>query len=192
MSSSTSKPSKAITLAHLQAFIAGTLKHFPNGSFTLGNTAYTTSSLVGLFQSLIDAIDAVVAAQASARDAVAAMRQVRARVAPVSMDYKRFLLATFRTATQSLADFGLEPPKAPKPRTGLQNATAAAKAHATREARGTVGKKKKLTVKGDVLGVLVTPVTDPSPAAPTPETPHASPGAPTAQPAPTASSSGSK
>ena len=169
MSSSTSKSSKASVLARMQAIIAGTLKHFPNGSFTLGNAPYTTSSLVALFQSLIDAIDALAAAQASAKDAVTAMRGVKAKVAPVYLDYKRFLLATFRTATPALSDFGLEPPKAPKPRSGEQMAAAAAKAEATRKARGTVGKKKKLTVKGDVTGVVVTPVTEPSGA--TPKTP---------------------
>ena len=45
MSTNTSK-SKAAALAHVQALIAGTQKHLPNGSFTLGNTTYTAASLV--------------------------------------------------------------------------------------------------------------------------------------------------
>jgi len=177
MSGNTSKPSKATALARMQALIAGTLKHFPNGQFTLGNTAYTTQSLTALFQSVVDAIVAVTAAQASAKDAVAAMRAVKAKVAPVVLDYKRFLIATFRSAAQELTDFGLTPPKARTPRTSAENAAAAAKAKATRSARGTVGKKKKLTIKGDVKGVLVVPVTESSANAPPP-----------AQPAPSASS----
>jgi len=162
MFSSTLNRTKAAALARLRALIAGTLKHFPNGSFTLGNTAYTTSALVGLFQSLIDAIDAAYTAKASAKDAVAAMRKVGANVAPVVLDYTRFLLATFRTATQDLADFGLEI-KARKPRTSEQNAAAAAKAKSTRTARGTKSKKQKLAVKGDVTGVVLIPVTAPAP-----------------------------
>jgi len=149
----------------MRALIAGTLKHFPNGSFTLGNTAYTTSSLVALFQSVIDAIGAANAAKASAKDAVAAMRAVKAKVSPVALDYTRFLLATFRTATQDLADFGLEI-KSRKPRTSEQNAAAAAKAKSTRTARGTMSKKKKLAIKGNVTGVVMTPV--PPPASPAP------------------------
>ncbi len=159
MSSTISKASKATSLALVQALIAGTKKHFPNGSFTLGNTAYTTASLVELFQSLADAIAASDAAHASAKDAVTASRGAKAKVGPVILAYKRWLLSTFGNATQQLADFGVPPPKARTPRTGEQNAAAAAKRKATRLARGTVGSKKKLAVKGGVTGVVVTPIT---------------------------------
>jgi hypothetical protein len=90
-------------------------------------------------------------------------------VDPVIRDLRRFLLASFSTAPQTLAEFGLEPPKARKPRTGAENAAAAAKAEATRKARGTVGSKKKLTIKGNVTGVLVTPVTEPATPSPSPQ-----------------------
>jgi hypothetical protein len=159
MSTTTSKPSKATALARVQALIAGTKTHFPTSSITLGNTAYTAASLVELFQSLADAIAATDTAHAGTKDAVTALRGARAKVSPVMLAYKRWLLTTFGTATQTLADFGVPPPKARTPRTSEQNAAAAAKRTATRKARGTVGKKKKLAVKGDVTGVLVTPLT---------------------------------
>jgi hypothetical protein len=57
-----------------------------------------------------------------------------------------------------LADFGLQPPKARKPLTNEQRAAAVAKLRATRAARGTTSKKQKLSVKGDVTGVQITPV----------------------------------
>jgi hypothetical protein len=66
---------------------------------------------------------------------------------------------SFSTATQTLADFGLLPPKARKPMTVQTRAVATAKVRATRTARGTPSKKKKLAVKGDVTGVTVTPIT---------------------------------
>src|SRR6202035_2367644 len=96
--------------------------------------------------------------------------------------YKRFVRATFTGATQTLADFGLEPPKARKPLTSEQRAAAAAKATATRKARGTTSKKQKLAIKGNVIGVNVTPVTEP--AAATPPAPAQEP----VSPAPTAPS----
>jgi hypothetical protein len=65
-----------------------------------------------------------------------------------------------------------------------QLAARAAKAAATREARGTTSKKQKLAVKGNVTGVTVTPVTAPS-AAPSPSAQPASP-APAAAPTGTA------
>src|ERR1019366_4178740 len=80
-----------------------------------------------------------------------------ARERPVIRDYVTFLRATFSNAKSQLGDFGLQAPKARTPLPPEQRLAATAKA--TRVARGTVGKKKKLTVKGDVIGVTVTPIT---------------------------------
>jgi hypothetical protein len=159
MSITTSKPSKATTLGHVQALVAGTKQHFPTSTITLGNTAYTTASLVELFQSLADAIAVTNAAHAATKEAVASLRAARAKVSPVMADYKRWLLVTFGTAAQTLVDFGVPAPKARTPMTSGENAVAVAKRTSTRKARGTVGKKKRLAVKGDVTGVIITPVT---------------------------------
>ncbi|HEX8795832.1 MAG TPA: hypothetical protein VF765_33010 [Polyangiaceae bacterium] len=150
----------------MQALISGLQKHFPNGSFTLGNVPYTTAALVTLFTSLANAIAAADAAKASAKEAVAAMRAARVNVGPVMKDLQDFLLATFRTASGTLADFGLEP-KAPRTLTAEEKAASAAKAKSTRDARGIVGKRKRASVKGDVTGVVMTPVTE----APAPQPP---------------------
>jgi hypothetical protein len=178
MSTIGTKPNKATALAQVQALVAGTLKHFPSGSFTLGNTAYTTATLVQALQSLEQALTTVTAAQASAKDAVAALRGVETSVGPLLRDYKRFVLATFSTATTQLADFGLQAPKATKPLPSEKRVAATAKLRATRAARGTTSKKQKLAIKGDVTGVVVTPVTHPSapssPAAPATPTPASS------------------
>jgi hypothetical protein len=176
MSVIASKPSKATTMARVQAFIAGTQKHFPNESFKLGNTAYTTTTLIQALQSLEHALVALNAAHASVRDAGTALRGIQANVGPLMRDYKRYVLATFSTATQELADFGLPPLKARKPLNSDQRAAAKAKMKATRAARGTTSRKKKLAIKGDVTGVLVTPITDagsssPAPSAAPAETP---------------------
>jgi hypothetical protein len=171
MSTTTLKPTKAASLARMQAFVAGTQKHFPGQSITLGNTVLTADALVQLFTSLASAITALDTAQASAKDAGTALRGIEAKVAPVAGDYKRFLLTTFGTAAQSLADFGLQPPKARTPMTTEQKAAAKAKAAATRAARGTTSKKQKLAVTGNVTGVQITPITVPAappPAAPPP------------------------
>jgi hypothetical protein len=150
MSTTTSKQSNTATLAHVQALIAGTQKHFPSGQFTLGNTAYTTASLVQTLQSLADALTALEAAHASVKDGVAALRTTETKVGPVIRAYTSFLRATFSTATASLGDFGLQPPKARQPLPTEKRVTATAKAKATRIARGTTSKKQKLAVKGDV------------------------------------------
>jgi len=168
-------------LAHVQALISGTEKHIPNGSFTIGNVAYTTASLVQVFQNLIAAITALDAAHVALKDAIAALKATKAAVVPIMAAYRRIVQGMYAGATQTLADFGIAPPKARKPRTSQENAAAAAKAKSTRKARGTTSRKQKLAVKGDVTGVIVTPVTDPSVAEPTQGTP---PPAPPVQAAP--------
>jgi hypothetical protein len=165
--SGTTSNTKAAALAHVQALIAGTQQHFPNGSFTLGNAAFTTASLVQELQGLASAMQKVDGAEASAKDARKSLRDTAAKVAPLIRDYKRLVLAAFATATQTLAAFGMQPPKARKPLVSEKRAAATAKMRATRKARGTTSRKKKLAVKGDVTGVTVTPVTVPGTASPT-------------------------
>ena len=182
MSTITSTQSKASALVHVQALMAGTEKHFPNGSFTLGNAAYTTASLVQAFKALADALTVLAAAHASTRDAVTALREAETKVTPLMRDYRNFLRATFSTAHAQLADFGLAPPKARSPLSSEKRVAAAAKMRATRAARGTTSKKQKLAVKGDVTGVLVTPITAAGPSSP----PTAAPAVPAPAPTPVA------
>ncbi len=111
-------------------------------------------------------IAAADAAHASLKDAVSALRSTKGKVGPILKDLRRLLVMMYRGDTGLLTDFGIAAPKAPKPRTGEQNAAAAAKAAATREARGTKSPKEKRAIKGNVTGVSVTPITAPAAAAP--------------------------
>jgi hypothetical protein len=177
--SNTKNQTQGALLAGVQALIAGTQKHFPNGQFTLGNTTYTTASLVAILTDLAAAYAALSAARLTASDAIAALRTTEAKVDPVIRDYASFLRATFRDATALLGDFGLLAPKARTPLTAEKRVAATAKARATRIARGTVSKKQKLAIHGDVTGVTVTPITTSAPA-PAPVSPPASPAGATA------------
>jgi hypothetical protein len=161
--------SKAAALAEVHALVAGIQANFPNGSFTIGNTAFTTASLVQALEAKAEAIQSLNAAQAAARDAVAKLRSVEAEVDPIIADVHRFLAAVFGASVTKLAEFGREPRKVPAPRTVEQKAAARAKLRATREARGTKSRKAKLAIKGDVTGVVITPVVgaQPAPATPT-------------------------
>lgn len=185
MSTIQSAKNQASALAQVQALIAGTQKHFPNGQFTLGNTAYTTATLVQALQSLVDALNAVTAAHSSVKDGVAALRTTETKVAPLVRDYTSFLRATFSTATTQLGDFGLLAPKAREPLSSAKRVAATAKAKATRAARGTTSKKQKLAVTGNVTGITITPITTPGSATPSaqpvPATPAVTPQVTTAK-----------
>ncbi len=189
--SNTTSNTKAAALAHVQAIIAGTTKHFPNGSFTLGNTTYTSASLIQALQGVVSAMQARNVAETGAKDALTAAQAAQAQVDPILRAYERLVLVTFAGATQTLADFGLAPPKARTPLTAQQLTARTAKAKATRTARGTTSKKQKLAVKGDVTGVVVTPVTLPTaatPASPAPPVTQLTPAPAPAQPGTTTSS----
>jgi hypothetical protein len=183
--STTKSNTKAAALAHVQALIAGTTKHFPSGSFTIGNTTYTSASLIPVLQGLANAMLARNAAETGAKDALTAEQAAQAQIVPIMRAYERLVLAAFANATQTLADFGLTPLKARTPLTTQQLAVRAAKAKATRAARGTTSKKKKLAIKGNVTGVIETPVTAPPEAAPAAPAPPVTPASPPAQPVPT-------
>jgi hypothetical protein len=176
---------KATKLAQLQALIGGLQKQLPNGQFTLGNSAYTTATLVQTLQSLIGAIAAVNTAQANAKVAVAAMNKVATQVDPVVQNLRNNLLTMYGDAADTLALFDLAPRKAPAPRTSEEKAASAAKAEATRKARGTTSKKQKLAVTGNVTGITITPITTPGSATPSaqpvPATPAVTPQVTTAK-----------
>ncbi len=73
--------------------------------------------------------------------------------------FEGILRAAFESSPDVLADFGLAPRKTPRPLTADEQLVATAKRAATRKARRTMGKRKRLAVKGDVTGVVLTPVT---------------------------------
>jgi hypothetical protein len=146
--------SKPVTKANLQQrlgdLVAGTQKHFPNGSLTFGGATYTPAVLIQLFQSLDDATTGMDVAKAKWQDALKAQRGAKAKVGPVMQAYRSYLVSLFGNAVETLADFGLTPHKAPAPQTAEQKATAAAKRKATRAARHTMGTKQKAGIKGTV------------------------------------------
>lgn len=162
MSTSQSNPSNATVLTQVQALIAGIQKHFPNGSFTFGNTAYTTATLSQALQSLANAYSDLNAAHARVKEAGLTLTTMQTQMEPLMRNCKRFIQSAFGTAPQTLADFGMQPTKARTPLTVEQKAVAAAKLRATRKARGTTSPKQKAAVKGDVTSVIITPVTQPA------------------------------
>ena len=134
---------------------------FANGSFTV-------SQVTAKLQTIATLRSDTEQAQATAKAKVAAeTAQLPALLAFMS-DYTAFVKATFGNTPDVLADFGVPPKKAPTPPSAETKLAAVAKREATRAARGTKGSVQKKSVKGNVTGVVVTPVTAPAPASPQP------------------------
>lgn len=142
-----SKQSQNTTVGLLQKAIAGVQKLFPNQQFMLGGKAFTTVQLVALFQSLIDAIAAAVAAKAARAKAAANVKSLRTTVIPVHRDLIAFVKATLGRDPTVLADFG-EELSTPKTPTAQEKAAAVQKRNSTRAARHTMGSVQKKAVKG--------------------------------------------
>lgn len=177
------KNTKSTLVERVRSLIAGTQKHSPNGSFTLGGAAYTTASLVQVLQGLADAIASVDAARANWKDALKREQDERAKVDPVIRDYRSWLVATYGNAPATLADYGVTPRKVPTPLTADQLVAAVTKRTQTRAARHTLGSKQKARIKG----APATPATAGTATAPpiAPVTPATAPaGSPPAAPPP--------
>jgi hypothetical protein len=152
------KVTKSSLSKRIRDLVAGTQKHTPNGSLTLGNVTYAAPALVQLLQGLADALDATDAARARWQDALKNATDARAKVGPLVADYQAWVSVTYAGAPSTLADYGVTPRKVRTPLTVDQQAAAVAKRTATRAARHTMGKVQKLKVKGNVVGIFVTPV----------------------------------
>lgn len=153
-------------MSHDVQIIAGIQKDLQDvTSLPLGGSVYTMAALQQFIQSRIDAINKVATTRAAWGDAVEAFDKVDSEVTVVVRGLRQYVINRFGEKSPLLADFGFTPPK----RTVLspeENVAKAAKAKATRVARGTVGPKKKAQIKGTVT--TTAPATSPAPTAPAP------------------------
>jgi hypothetical protein len=170
--------------ASLQKLIDGLTKRAATiASLILGGKTLANAQIVAQIQQVIAAETAAVTARAALKAAVLAASNQRATSSQLLYDLKQTLRAMFSGQPDVLADFGLTPRKTAA-KTPEEKVATAAKAKATRKARGTdVGKVKRKEITGNVTGVIVTPIIAPAAAqAPAPQ-PVPEP-APTAPPAP--------
>jgi hypothetical protein len=154
MAKTNNKNGKATRMAQV---ITGARKHFPAGStaITLEGASTTIDAVVNEFQAFIDNRAAIVAAQTTAKNMVAAERTGLPAITALLAAFIAFVRNALGPTSTALADFGIPVRKAPAPKTAEQKAVAAAKRKATRAARGTMGPKAKLAVHGDITAQLV-------------------------------------
>ena len=156
--------SKIATTKQKQAALAGQLaagtqKHLANaGQLTFAGGTFTPSQVVDRLHSVATLRADADAARAVATAKVAAERAQLPALREFILAFVGLVRVLFGTSPDILADFGLEPKKAPKALTPEQKAAAKVKRAATREARGIIGRVKRAKVKGDVTGVVITPV----------------------------------
>jgi hypothetical protein len=178
------KDSKGQVAAVAKQLIAGAEKHLTGVTqVPLAGGSYTPAQITSTLQSLVNLRSDVDASKASTRAKIANEATRMPALRAFLSAFESFVKGAFGPSPDVLADFGIIP-KVRVPLTVEAKAAAAAKRASTRAARHTLGTKQKKAVKGDVTGVLVTPITAPPPNVTAPS----SPTAPATSTGPTAAS----
>jgi hypothetical protein len=153
--------------------IAGTNKHLANTTQVMvAGSSFTPAQVTAKLQSLVTLRSDVDASRASTKARIAAEKTDMPALRTFMDAFVTFVKAAFGSQPDVLADFGLHP-KARAQLTVEQKTAAAEKRKATRAARHTMGSKQRKTVKGDVTGIVVTPVAAGKPVATAPSGPSA-------------------
>jgi hypothetical protein len=176
MASNSPKKNRPEQSAAEQKLIDGFNKHAQTiTSFVIAGATMQTKDIISNLQALIASATTVQTTRATWQSAVKADKGERTKLQTFVSGVKQALLVAFAGSIDTLADFGLTARKVAV-RTPEEKLAAAAKAKATREARHTVGKKVKASIKGTVP--TTAPATPPAASAPTAAT------APVPSPAP--------
>ena len=160
-------------LTALNALITGFTKGLPGGAstFLLRNTAYSQADLLTLLTGMQAPLAAVPAAALAHQEALKARTKIQPDAVSLVEDVTSALKGALgSTNAAGLAVYGVSVRKTPTPLTTEQKVARAAKAAATRKARGTLGPKQKSLIHGTV------------PAAPAPDAPAPAPATPAATP----------
>ena len=135
---------RAKVIAEFQALIEGINTELTDvKSVVINQQNITRAQLVSDFQERLTAAENTKAARLAYHAAVAAEAQVAARVAPERAAVKLYLGARYGKSSPEMQKFGFTPAKTPQ-KTAASKAAGVAKARATREALGTMGKKQKM------------------------------------------------
>jgi hypothetical protein len=150
MSSQQKPKNRPSTAAHDGQIIVGVEKDLQNVSqIPLDGDIYTPQSLVAFIQSRIDASNKVMTAKATWIDATKTYGSLNTKGTAVVRALRSFVVGMYGEHSPKLADFGFTPSKRAT-QTAEEKAAAAAKRKATREARGTMGKRQKSKIHGTV------------------------------------------
>ena len=176
----TKSKGQGTVVALAQSLGAGVTKHLANvTNVTLEGSSYTPAQIATKLQQVVSLNTDVDAAKATTNAKLAARKAAMPALRTFISALVSYVKAGYGNQPDVLADFGIKPPKPRTPATVQAKAAASAKREATRAARNTMGSKQKKAVRGDVVGITVTPVTAPKP---TEAAASASPSAGTASP----------
>jgi hypothetical protein len=144
------KETKQVRIAADQQLMKGlTTKMGGTAALTISGKQVTVAAIVAVLQERVDAALAATAARNALTATASADRQKVAETRQLVDAVRTAVRVMVGPAADVLGEFGLAPKKSRAP-TVATKADALVKATATRKARGTVGKRAKLKIKGTV------------------------------------------
>jgi len=152
-------PARDTVLQQLSKLADGLEAHMAETPLMIAGVRYTGTSLAATVRTVQAAVQRVADAEAELANAVRDSRRTQASNSKLILGAQGLLRSRFLNDSVTLAEFGLEPARVPAPMSNETKLVRAAKARSTREKRGTMSKKKRLTIKRDVRGVTINPVT---------------------------------
>jgi hypothetical protein len=169
---------KSQAVATANQLLAGAAKRITGTTpLMLMGSPFTPAEITAKLQSFATLRSDVDAAKAQTKGKLALEAASMPTLRPFMSAFVAYVKAAYAGSPDALADFGIHP-KSRVPLTVEAKAAATAKRAATRAARHTMGTKQKMGVKGDVTGVIVTPITAPPAVTPPGNTATPSPSAP--------------
>ena len=151
-----SSTSKASIVAALGKLIAGIQAHQATGVFLVDGKTLTAAQTVTVLQSIINALNAVIAAHGALKEAVATADSVSSENQDLVRDLRLNIQMLYSQSASILTDYGLAPRKGAT-LTPAQLLARAARAKATRAARNTMGTKQKAKITGTSVPVTTSP-----------------------------------
>lgn len=132
----------------------------------INGAMYKPGALIAIYQAILDGQAALIKSRAQVGADLATRRDAQAKCDAIEFPLKNWVLNTLGADSNAASEFGYSAPKKAK-KTPEEVANAVLLAKATREARGTMGKKAKLKIKGtlDVPTVPAAPAVNAAPAA---------------------------
>jgi hypothetical protein len=125
----------------------GLKKHFAGQTLVLQGAKATADSIIATLQGYATAVKAADAARAQWTSQLAKVRVQKPRVRALLADLHALIYLTFGHNGPPLSDFGMSS-RPTRKRSVASKIAAAEKSKATREVRGTMGKKQKAKVRG--------------------------------------------
>lgn len=122
-------------------------------TLTIGGEELTLEGVLGLVRNGIQLAKATEDQGTLYHSAVAAERKNTAELKPLCTAIRKYLVGIYGASSQELLKFGFKPttPRKPSAKTKAQ---AVDKSKATREARGTKGKRQKESIQGTVASTV--------------------------------------